>query len=123
MKSIDEYLEALEKELTGSDPATIRDARTDAEEHLRTAVETLKENNPHITEGEAVTARKIWGTGLLFCMALSNHPAILFMIPMYLLLVSVSHVRLQLKAANLVRLVAFCFLGFTAYALLLAVLA
>ena len=54
MKSIDEYLAALEKELAGSDLATLRDARTDAEEHLHTAVETLKEGNPEITNQEAV---------------------------------------------------------------------
>jgi len=56
MKSIEEYLIALEVELAGSDLATLRDALTDAEEHLHTAVETLKEGHPEITDEEAVAA-------------------------------------------------------------------
>jgi len=56
MKSIDQYLSALERELAGSDLATIRDARADAEEHLHAAVEIMKESNPDLTEAEAVAA-------------------------------------------------------------------
>mgnify|MGYP001826750533 CR=1 FL=1 len=36
---IKEYLDKLEKALSGSDPSTVRDARVDAEEHLRSAFE------------------------------------------------------------------------------------
>ncbi len=39
-KAIKEYLSQLRKELSGSDKAIIRDALADAEEHLRTALES-----------------------------------------------------------------------------------
>jgi len=55
MKSIDEYLNTLEVELQGSDLATIKDARTDAEEHLQTAIENLKEQKPEMGDSEALT--------------------------------------------------------------------
>jgi hypothetical protein len=54
MNSIDEYLKQLRKELAGCDRATIQDALSDAEEHLRTSIESLKENQPDISEGEAL---------------------------------------------------------------------
>lgn len=54
MTSIDSYLDTLEKELHGSDPATIRDAKSDAEEYLRSAVENMKEKNPEFSYSEAV---------------------------------------------------------------------
>jgi hypothetical protein len=56
MKSIDQYLSALERELAGSDPATVRDAQADAGEHLHTAVEIMKESNPDLSDGEAIAA-------------------------------------------------------------------
>ncbi len=40
---IDEYLAALRKALSGADPANVRDALSDAEEHLRTAAADLPE--------------------------------------------------------------------------------
>jgi len=55
MKSIDEYLTTLENELAGSDLATIKDARTDAEEHLQTAIENMKEQNPEMSDVEALS--------------------------------------------------------------------
>lgn len=38
-KTVEEYLDALKKEMEGIDSATMQDALTDAEEHLRTALE------------------------------------------------------------------------------------
>jgi len=55
MKSIDEYLDTLEEELRGCDPATIRDARSDAEEHLRTAIDNLNDQNSEIADSEALS--------------------------------------------------------------------
>lgn len=37
-KTLDEYLDALKKEMRGMDHATVQDALSDAEEHLRTAL-------------------------------------------------------------------------------------
>ena len=54
MISIENYLDALEKELHGSDSATIRDAKSDAEEYLRSAVENMKEQNPELSYSEVV---------------------------------------------------------------------
>ena len=53
-KNIDEYLERLKKELKGNDPALIQDALSDAEEHLRTALEESAEQTPRISEEEAL---------------------------------------------------------------------
>ena len=53
-KSIDEYLNHLQKELKGSDPALIQDALSDAEEYLRFALETAKNENPDIEDSEAL---------------------------------------------------------------------
>jgi uncharacterized membrane protein len=55
-KSVDEYLNLLKKELAGSDSATIQDALSDAEEHLRTALSNLSNENPGIIEAEALPA-------------------------------------------------------------------
>lgn len=54
IKSVDEYLKRLKQELTGSDPATIQDALSDAEEHLRTALDNALETQPNISEAEAL---------------------------------------------------------------------
>jgi len=53
-KKIEEYLDKLKKELKGSDPALIQDALSDAEEHLRTALEESVDNTPGISEEEAL---------------------------------------------------------------------
>jgi uncharacterized membrane protein len=53
-KNVDEYLQQLRKELKGGDPALIQDALSDAEEHLRTALENVFENTPSISEAEAL---------------------------------------------------------------------
>jgi hypothetical protein len=53
-KNVDDYLSRLKKELKGSDPALIQDALSDAEEHLRFALNTAKTENPNITEAEAL---------------------------------------------------------------------
>ena len=42
-KSIDEYLDQLKEEMKGGDSATIQDALSDAEEHLRAALGNLKQ--------------------------------------------------------------------------------
>jgi uncharacterized membrane protein len=53
-KNIEEYLEKLKRELKGSDPALIQDALSDAEEHLRNALEESVEKMPGISEEEAL---------------------------------------------------------------------
>jgi len=53
-KIIEEYLDALKSELQGSDNATLQDALADAEEHLTTALEALRENQPDLDEVEAL---------------------------------------------------------------------
>ena len=47
---IDEYLTQLKNELQGSDPATIQDALSDAEEHLRSALSIQLTDNTDSTE-------------------------------------------------------------------------
>lgn len=51
---IKEYLDNLEKALSGSDPATIRDAGVDAEEHLRTAFDAASEETTDVPEDELI---------------------------------------------------------------------
>jgi hypothetical protein len=53
-KKIEDYLTQLKRELSGSDPALIQDALSDAEEHLRNALEESVENKPGISENEAL---------------------------------------------------------------------
>ena len=53
-KNIEEYLDKLKRELKGSDPALIQDAVSDAEEHLRTALEESLEQTPGISEEAAL---------------------------------------------------------------------
>ena len=54
IKSIDEYLVLLKKELAGSDPAIIQDALSDSEEHLRIALDGAIADNPGTTETDAL---------------------------------------------------------------------
>lgn len=54
IKSIDEYLVLLKKELRGSDPAIIQDALSDSEEHLRIALDNVTAANPGTSETEAL---------------------------------------------------------------------
>jgi uncharacterized membrane protein len=56
VKSIDEYLRLLRKELAGSDAAVIQDALADAEEHLRMALAQAINGNPTTSEAEAIPA-------------------------------------------------------------------
>jgi hypothetical protein len=53
IQSIDDYLSQLKKELSGSDPAVIQDALSDAEEHLRTALKSAASNDDN-AEAEAL---------------------------------------------------------------------
>ena len=55
-KDVHAYLTQLKKELKGSDPALTQDALSDAEEHLRTALDNVKKEDPNISETEALTA-------------------------------------------------------------------
>ncbi|NOR13935.1 MAG: hypothetical protein GQ545_11845 [Candidatus Aminicenantes bacterium] len=55
-KNVDDYLNRLKKELKGSDPALIQDALSDAEEHLRFALDTAKKETPNIAEAEALVS-------------------------------------------------------------------
>jgi uncharacterized membrane protein len=54
LKSVEEYLDALKAELKGSDAATVQDALTDAEEHLRAALAGLREKQPELSVQEAL---------------------------------------------------------------------
>ncbi len=56
IKSVDEYLGLLRKELAGSDAAVVQDALADAEEHLRTALAQAINGNPNTSEAEAIPA-------------------------------------------------------------------
>jgi len=55
IKSIDEYLDQLKAELKESDSATVQDALADAEEHLRTALANSKQEQPEMSEEEALS--------------------------------------------------------------------
>ncbi len=50
--SIDSYLESLTREMAGADPATIQDALSDAEEHLRTALDAVRRDQPDKAEAD-----------------------------------------------------------------------
>jgi uncharacterized membrane protein len=54
IKSIEQYLDLLKAELSGSDAATVQDALADAEEHLRAALANLREAQPALSEEEAL---------------------------------------------------------------------
>jgi len=53
-KTVEDYLADLKQELAGSDQATIQDALSDAEEHLRMAVASLREDKPDLAEETAL---------------------------------------------------------------------
>ena len=52
--SINQYLDELKSNLNGCDPATLRDALSDAEEFLRNGLETVQESQPGINESDAL---------------------------------------------------------------------
>lgn len=54
-KSIDEFLSVLKRELKGNDRALIQDALSDAEEHIRTALENIINTKQEVTEEEALS--------------------------------------------------------------------
>jgi hypothetical protein len=54
VKSVDEYLGLLKKELAGSDAAVLQDALADAEEHLRTALAQAINGRPDFSEAAAI---------------------------------------------------------------------
>ncbi len=51
---INNYLDELKAELRGMDKATVQDALADAEEHLRTALESEKGDQEDLVENEAL---------------------------------------------------------------------
>jgi len=55
IQSIDDYLSQLKKELSGCDRATIQDALSDAEEYLRTALNSVTSNDATISEADALS--------------------------------------------------------------------
>lgn len=55
IKTVEEYLDQLKNELNGSDAATIQDALSDAEEHLRAALTAMREKQPELSEEQALT--------------------------------------------------------------------
>jgi uncharacterized membrane protein len=52
--NVDGYLKQLKQELKGCDPALIQDALSDAEEFLRTALMSAQNEDPEISEKEAL---------------------------------------------------------------------
>jgi uncharacterized membrane protein len=54
IKSVEEYLNALKNELKESDTATIQDALSDAEEHLRAALTNFREKHPEASDEQAL---------------------------------------------------------------------
>lgn len=54
IKKIEEYLDQLKKELTGSDPALVQDALSDAEEHFQTALSEALEKSPGLSEADVL---------------------------------------------------------------------
>ncbi len=56
IESVNKYLNLLKEELAESDRATIQDALSDAEEHLRTALNDILETETDISETEAMPA-------------------------------------------------------------------
>jgi hypothetical protein len=54
IKSIEQYLSELKKELSKSDPATVQDALSDAEEYLRTALENAVAADGGVSEADAL---------------------------------------------------------------------
>jgi len=55
IQSIDDYLAQLKKELSGCDRATIQDALSDAEEYLRTALNSVTSNDAAISEADTLS--------------------------------------------------------------------
>ncbi len=56
IKTVEQYLAELKKELNKSDRATIQDALSDAEEYLRTALNSARETSPDVPEEETLAA-------------------------------------------------------------------
>jgi len=54
-KDVSEYLKELKRELEGCDPALIQDALSDAEGHLRMALEEALSSEPSASETEVIT--------------------------------------------------------------------
>lgn len=52
MGQIQDYLDRLRTELKGCDPSLLQDALFDAEDHLRTALESAREDNADLDEAE-----------------------------------------------------------------------
>ena len=55
-KDVNEYLTKLKKELEGGDPALLQDALSDAEGHLRMALEEALSDMPRLSEIEAMAS-------------------------------------------------------------------
>ncbi len=55
-KDVNEYLANLKKELEGCDPALLQDALSDAEGHLRMALEEALSGKPKLSETEAIVS-------------------------------------------------------------------
>lgn len=51
---IETYLDQLKRALSGCDPATVQDALSDAEEHLRTAMEQSLRSKPELAKDEVL---------------------------------------------------------------------
>ena len=56
INSVEQYLAELKQELAGSDRATMQDALSDAEEYLRTALDSAVKDNAHVAESAALAS-------------------------------------------------------------------
>jgi hypothetical protein len=56
INSVEQYLAELKQELAGSDRATMQDALSDAEEYLRTALDSAVKDNPRISQNDALAS-------------------------------------------------------------------
>ena len=54
INTVEDYLAQLRRELAGADPATRRDAESDAEEYLRNALEKARQAQPAVSEVDAL---------------------------------------------------------------------
>jgi hypothetical protein len=56
INNVEQYLAELKRELAGSDRATMQDALADAEEYLRTALDSALKEKPHVSATDLLTA-------------------------------------------------------------------
>ncbi len=74
IKSIDEYLLRLKKELSGCDPAMIQNALSDSEEHLREALRSVHDLHPDRSESDILQeVIENYGSGISVFVGEGSH--------------------------------------------------